>query len=65
MYLNQITHPALDVERSVAFYLGLGLKLIVSAFPRYARFEFPNGDATFSVHHVEEISNLPAVVVYF
>jgi len=65
MYLNQITLPALGVERSVAFYLGLRLKLIVSAFPRYARFECPNGYATFSVHHVEEISNSPAVVVYF
>lgn len=65
MRLNQISLPALDVERSVAFYQGLGLKLIVSAFPRYSRFECPNGHDTFSVHLVEEISNSPAVVVYF
>ena len=65
MRLNQVTLPALDVEKSVAFYEGLGLLLIVSALPRYARFECPDGDSTLSVHHVEEISTSQPVVVYF
>jgi catechol 2,3-dioxygenase-like lactoylglutathione lyase family enzyme len=49
MRLNQVTVPALDVERSIAFYLALGLRLIVQS-PHYARFELPDGEATFSVH---------------
>jgi catechol 2,3-dioxygenase-like lactoylglutathione lyase family enzyme len=31
MRLNQVTVPALDVERSIAFYQTLGLKLIVKS----------------------------------
>ena len=65
MRLNQVTVPALDVERAVAFYRGLGLRLIVSALPRYARFECPDGDSTFSVHQVDQPPATPGVVVYF
>lgn len=65
MNLNQVTVPALDVARSVAFYQQLGLKLIVEALPRYARFECPGGDATFSVHQVEVLPGDNGVVVYF
>ncbi len=39
MILNQVTLPATDVDRSVAFYRRLGFKLIVHTTPRYARFE--------------------------
>jgi catechol 2,3-dioxygenase-like lactoylglutathione lyase family enzyme len=49
MRLNQVTVPALDVERSIAFYRTLGLKLIVKS-PHYARFELPDGGSTFSLH---------------
>ncbi|HEY0105198.1 MAG TPA: VOC family protein [Rhizomicrobium sp.] len=49
MRLNQVTVLALDVERSVAFYETLGLRLIVRS-PHYARFELPDGEATFSLH---------------
>ena len=65
MNLNQITIPSRDLTRSVPFYETLGLKLIVSSLPRYARFECPDGESTFSIHHVE---NLPAgngITVYF
>jgi len=49
MRLNQVTVPALDLDRSIVFYQTLGLKLIVKN-ETYARFELPDGEATFSVH---------------
>lgn len=55
MRLNQVTVPALDVERSIAFYLTLGLRLIVKA-PHYARFELPDGESTFSIHLMDDTS---------
>lgn len=65
MNLNQVTVPASDVRRSIEFYRGLGLILIVEDLPHYARFECPDGDATFSVE--ERNGSLPGagVVVYF
>lgn len=48
MNLNQVTAPANDLAASIAFYQALGLKLIVRA-DHYARFECPDGDATFSL----------------
>jgi catechol 2,3-dioxygenase-like lactoylglutathione lyase family enzyme len=65
MNLNQVTLPAVDVAASVAFYRGLGLRLIVDALPRYARFECPDGDSTFSLHHVDERMGSSDVIVYF
>ena len=50
MRLNQVTVGAADFARSVAFYTGMGLRLIVSSRGEYARFEMPEGDATLSVH---------------
>ena len=64
MQLNQVTVPALDVQASVAFYRGLGLRLIVSS-AHYARFECPDGGSTFSVHLAEKAAPSPGVVVYF
>ena len=65
MNLNQITVPALDVTQAVAFYQQLGLRLIVSALPRYARFECPDGEATFSIHQVAALPEGEGVMVYF
>ena len=65
MNLNQVTVPAVDVKESVAFYAKLGLRLIVDSVPRYARFECPDGDATFSVEHVSEAPAGNGVVVFF
>ena len=57
MRLNQVTVPLTDHAASVEFYRKLGLKLIVDAPPRYARFEMPQSDggepATFSIEKVE------------
>src|SRR5437763_12941982 len=55
MKLNQVTVPALDLERSIAFYRTLGLKLIVKA-PDYARFEVGDGTDTFSQHVTDDAS---------
>jgi len=48
MNLNQVTAPAHDLAASIAFYETLGLRLIVRD-DHYARFECPEGDATFSL----------------
>lgn len=65
MNLNQITIPSLDIEKSIAFYQTLGLKLIVKALPHYARFECPDGNSTFSVHKVEQLPSGDGVHIYF
>ena len=65
MQLNQVTLPAVDVKASVEFYRGLGLRLIVRALPRYARFECPDGGSTFSLHQVSKRSDPSDTVVYF
>lgn len=65
MNLNQITIPSLDLSKSVPFYQKLGLKLIVGALPHYARFDMPNGGATFSIHRVDELPKGEGIYVYF
>ena len=65
MRLNQITIPSLNVEKSVAFYKKLGLQLIVEALPRYVRFELPEGEATFSIHLVDELPKENGTIIYF
>lgn len=65
MNLNQITVPSLDVEKAITFYKRLGLQLIVEALPKYARFQCPVGDATFSIHQVEKLPSGDGVYVYF
>ena len=65
MRLNQVTVPALDVAKSIKFYSGLGLRLIVSSLPQYARFEDAAGESTFSVHQVSSVASESGVVVYF
>lgn len=53
MRLNQVTVPALDIERSITFYKTLGFRMIVRA-AHYARFELPDGEATFSLHLTDD-----------
>jgi len=65
MNLNQVTLPVRDVEASIAFYERLGLRLIVKALLHYARFECPLGEATFSLHRVDELPRGEGVWVYF
>lgn len=65
MNLNQVTIPSRDLSVSVPFYQKLGLRLIVDALPRYARFELPAGEATFSIHLVEVLPSGNGTVLYF
>ncbi|NNJ89755.1 MAG: VOC family protein [Eudoraea sp.] len=65
MNLNQVTVPTKDLIRSIGFYEKIGLKLIIKAVPTYARFECPEGDATFSIHYVEELPKGNGIMVYF
>ena len=65
MNLNQVTLPSLDVERSIAFYQKMGMQLIVRSLPNYARFLCPDGDATFSVHQVDELPLGHTAWIYF
>lgn len=64
MNLNQVTVPSRDLEKSIAFYQTLGLKLIVKALPHYARFEANNG-ATFSLSQQEDLPSGNGITVYF
>lgn len=65
MNLNQITIPSQNLPKAVEFYKILGLQLIVDSIPRYARFLCPNGEATFSIHHTDELPNGKGITVYF
>ena len=65
MNLNQVTVPSLDLNKSVPFYQKLGLELIVDALPNYARFQCPIGEATFSIHKVDQLPKGEGVYVYF
>jgi catechol 2,3-dioxygenase-like lactoylglutathione lyase family enzyme len=65
MNLNQVTVPSIDIAASVNFYTRLGLRQIVASLPDYARFECPDGGATFSIHRVDRISNGQGIIVYF
>lgn len=64
MNLNQITVPARDIEASVAFYRLLGLRQIVDS-AHYARFESPEGPATFSLHASDDATCSTGIVIYF
>lgn len=59
--LNQVTVPAQDLAASERFYRLLGLRQVVRAAPRYARFE-TEGGATFSIATDPDYT---APVVYF
>lgn len=65
MNLNQITVPSVDLSRAIAFYQKLGLKLIVRSLPRYARFQCPDGNSTFSIHQVDILPAGEGVWIYF
>lgn len=65
MNLNQVTVPSQDVPESIVFYKTLGLKLIVHTHDKYARFECPEGDSTFSIHHVETLPEGEQPIIYF
>jgi catechol 2,3-dioxygenase-like lactoylglutathione lyase family enzyme len=61
--LNQVTLAVTDLDRSVAFYLGLGLEQLV-ADDDYARFVCPDGDSTLSLERAQTVPT-SATTVYF
>ncbi|WP_075218277.1 VOC family protein [Mongoliimonas terrestris] len=63
MRLNQVTVTMPDLDAGWAFYCTLGLKPIVDSRPRYARFVYPDGESTFSLHQGESGSG--GTTVYF
>ena len=63
MNLNQVTIPAINMEASTAFYRTMGFLQIVDT-PHYARFECPEGDATFSLS-LKEAANTDGFAIYF
>jgi catechol 2,3-dioxygenase-like lactoylglutathione lyase family enzyme len=65
MNLNQVTVPSVKVSKSILFYQKLGLELIVHSTNHYARFLCPDGNSTFSIHAVPEVSSISGIVVYF
>ena len=64
MDLNQVTLPATDLQASIAFYTRMGFRQIVDS-AHYARFECPDGDATFSLQAVDVRPAPTQVTVYF
>ena len=65
MNLNQITIPSLNLINAIAFYQKLGMKLIVNSLPRYARFQCSDGNATFSIHEVDDLPVGEGIWIYF
>lgn len=65
MNLNQVTVPSRNVERAIEFYEKMGLKLIVKSLPKYARFECPTGNSTFSLHYTNALPEGKGIIVYF
>ena len=47
------------------FYAKLGLKLIVESLPDYARFEYPDGYSTFSIHRKGGLPKGEGISIYF
>lgn len=63
MNLNQVTLPARNLDQTSRFYRELGFTQIVDS-PRYARFECPEGGASFSLS-LEEGEFENGAVIYF
>lgn len=64
MRLNQVTVQSTDLAESVRFYALLGLVQIVAS-DHYARFVCPDGEATFSVDEINEMTVGSGSVIYF
>jgi catechol 2,3-dioxygenase-like lactoylglutathione lyase family enzyme len=61
--LNQVTLPVNNMDTSTKFYRDLGFTQIVDT-PHYARFECPEGDATFSLL-LEDANVINSAIIYF
>jgi catechol 2,3-dioxygenase-like lactoylglutathione lyase family enzyme len=65
MRFNHVTLIVTDLERSKTFYRTLGLIPVVDTPPRYARFRFPDGDATLSVEVTGQPPATSSVELFF
>ncbi len=65
MNLNQVTIAVKNIEVSILFYKRLGLTLIVKSLPHYARFACPDGQATFSLHQVNDVTTSTSSCIHF
>lgn len=63
MNLNQVTIPVLDMAPACRFYQRLGFVQIVDT-PHYARFECPQGEATFSLSLADEVPRNGAILYF-
>jgi len=63
MNLNQITLPVKNIKSATEFYRKLGFTQIVDT-PHYARFECPEGDATFSLSLNDGVFNNGATIYF-
>ncbi len=63
MNLNQVTLPVRDLKAASAFYRRLGFTQIVDA-AHYARFECPDGGATFSLSLTESNFHNGAIIYF-
>lgn len=63
MNMNQITLPVQDMKKATDFYRRMGFIQIVDT-PDYARFECPDGEATFSLS-LESAEFANGGVIYF
>lgn len=57
MRFNHVTLIVNDLERAKEFYKALGLEQIVDDPPRYARFVFPENEATLSIEVLDAPSS--------
>jgi len=65
MRLNQVTVRVTDLKRAFEFYRNLGLIPIVAGTDHYARFQCPDGDATFSIELSKSETPHSTTTVYF
>ncbi|MBL1430890.1 MAG: VOC family protein [Robiginitomaculum sp.] len=63
MRLNQVTLAAIDIEKSLHWYLNLGFRLIVST-SAYKRLSTPNGESTLSLQATNQPPNAASAKVY-
>lgn len=65
MDLNQITISVSDLNKSIEFYEMIGMRLIVNTHDKYARFECPDGNTTFSLSVTGDHIGSQAMKLYF
>ena len=63
MNMNQVTLAVSDIDKASDFYRRMGFLQIVDS-PRYARFECPEGNASFSLS-LEETAHTNGATAYF